>query len=404
MSGDDAADASEAGGTASSAPVKGIENAPEPHTARGILSLFLWNQVLVIASLFLAMLGVQTITAEQTSLGGMAVSLFLLLLAIGLLITSADFFVEGAKGLARQIGIAEVIIGLTIVSLGTSLPEILISAQASWEAYQNPCMPGVTDCATDFALGNIFGSVLVQITLILGLVVVVRPLSIRPAWIQRDGLMMFLAVMLLSMLILVDGDLNRLEGALLCLLYVMYITYLIQHRDEIRSEEFEVLEDIRAETGGHITWTSAAYFAMLMIGLGLAMFASARVIDSAAGIAIEMGVPSAAVGSTLSAIGTSFPELAVALLAARRSTGIAVGTLIGSNITDPMLSVGIAAIINPIVVSDTTLFYGLIIPATLFCTGLALVFMWTDFKFNRPEGVILIGCYAVFLFLLYGSI
>ena len=181
MSGDDAAGAPEAGETASSAPVGTIETASEPHTARGILSLFLWNQVLVIASLFLAMLGVQTITAEQTSLGGMAVSLFLLLLAIGLLITSADFFVEGAKGLARQIGIAEVIIGLTIVSLGTSLPEILISAQASWETYQNPCMAGVTDCATDFALGNIFGSVLVQITLILGLVVVVRPLSIRPA-------------------------------------------------------------------------------------------------------------------------------------------------------------------------------------------------------------------------------
>ncbi len=384
--------------------VEPVQSEVLPHPARGILSLFLWNQVLVIASLFLAMLGVQTITAEQSSLGGMAVSLFLLLLAIGLLIASADFFVEGAKGLARQIGIAEVIIGLTIVSLGTSLPEILISAQAAWEASQNPCLVGVADCATDFALGNIFGSVLVQITLILGLVVVIRPLSIRPAWIHRDGLMMFLAVMLLSMLILIDGDLNRIEGALLVLLYVMYITYLIQHREEIRNEEFEVLEDIRADSGGGLSWTTASYFVMLMIGLGLAMFASARVIDSAAGIAIEIGIPSAAVGATLSAVGTSFPELAVALLAARRSTGVAIGTLIGSNITDPMLSVGLAAMINPIVVSNTDLFYGLIIPATLFCTGLALVFMWTDFKFNRQEGVILIGCYAVFLFLLYGSI
>jgi heme/copper-type cytochrome/quinol oxidase subunit 3 len=98
---------------------------------RGILSLFMWNQVLIIASLFLAMMGLQTITAGQNSIPGMAVTGFLLLLAIGLLITSADFFVEGAKGLARRVGIAEIIIGLTIVSLGTSLPEILISTQAA---------------------------------------------------------------------------------------------------------------------------------------------------------------------------------------------------------------------------------------------------------------------------------
>jgi cation:H+ antiporter len=371
---------------------------------RGILSLFMWNQVLVIASLFLAMMGVQTITAEDTSLSGIAISAFLLILAIGLLITSADFFVEGAKGIARRAGIAEVIIGLTIVSLGTSLPEILISSQAAWEAYTNPCQVGATDCATDFALGNIYGSILVQITLILGIVVLIKPMKVKPAWIQRDGAMMFLAVLLLSMLILVDGDLNRFEGALLCLIYVLYMTYLIQHREEIRNEEFEIMEDIRTESGIELNWTGAAYLVMLLAGLGLAMFASARVVDSAAGIAIELGVPSAVVGTTLSAIGTSIPELAVAVLAAKRSTGVAVGTLIGSNITDPLLSVGIAAIVNPIEVTNFSLFNQLIMPATLFCTALALVFMWTDFKFNRQEGCILIACYVIFLILLYGSI
>lgn len=371
---------------------------------RGILSLFMWNQVLVIASLFLAMMGVQTITAESTSLPGIAISGFLLLLAVGLLITSADFFVEGAKGLARRVGIAEVIIGLTIVSLGTSLPEILISVQSSWDAYLHPCVEGASDCATDFALGNIYGSVLVQITLILGIVVTIKPMEVKPDWLKRDGVMMFVAVLLLSMLILVDGDLNRIEGALLCLLYIFYIVYLIQHRDQIRNEEFEVMEEIRTESGFELNWTGAAYVVMLFVGLGLAMFASARVVESAATIAIEMGVPSAVVGSTLSAIGTSVPELAVAVLAARRSTGVAVGTLIGSNITDPMLSIGLAAIVNPIKVADTGLFYQLILPATLFCTALALVFMWTDFKFNRQEGGILIACYGVFLALLYFTI
>jgi cation:H+ antiporter len=364
----------------------------------------MWNQVLVIASLFLAMMGLRTITAEQTTIHGMAISGFLLLLAIGLLIASADFFVEGAKGLARRVGIAEIIIGLTIVSLGTSLPEILISTQAAWEAHLNPCQVGATNCATDFALGNIFGSVLVQITLILGIVVIIKPMKVKPDWIKRDGAMMFFAVLLLSLFIMIDGELSRIEGGILCLLYVFYITYLIQHREQIREKEFEVMEDIRSESGFELNWTGAAYFVMLLVGLGLAMFASARVVDSAAGIAIQLGVPSAVVGTTLSAIGTSVPELAVAVLAARKSTGVAVGTLIGSNITDPLLSVGLAALVNPLTVQNTALFYQLIIPATLFCTALALVFMWTDFKFNRQEGGILIACYVVFIGLLYFTI
>ncbi len=374
---------------------------PRKTKVRGILSLFMWNQVLIIASLFLAMMGLGTITEGDHSLPGMAVSGFFLLLAIGLLITSADFFVEGAKGLARRVGIAEIVIGLTIVSLGTSLPEILISTQAAWEASQNPCLLGAADCATDFALGNIFGSVLVQITLILGIVVIVRPMKVKPDWIKRDGTMMFAAVLLLSMLIIIDDDLNRIEGALLCLLYVFYISYLVQHRDKIRTQEFEMIEDIRSESGFEMNWTGAAYCVMLLVGLGLAMFASARVVESAANIAVELGVPSAVVGTTLAAIGTSVPELAVAILAARKSTGVAVGTLIGSNITDPLLSVGLAALVNPITVYNTSLFYQLIFPATLFCTALALVFMWTDFKFNRQEGGILITCYAVFIGLLY---
>jgi cation:H+ antiporter len=179
------------------------------------------------------------------------------------------------------------------------------------------------------------------------------------------------------------------------------MVYLIQHREQIREKEFEMMEDIRVDSGFDMNWTNSAYFAMLFIGLGLAMFASARVVDSAAGIALQMGVPSAIVGTTLSAIGTSVPELAVAIIAARRSTGVAIGTLIGSNITDPMLSIGLAALVNPITIGDTGLFYKLILPATLFCTALALVFMWTDFKFNRQEGGILIACYAIFLALLY---
>jgi cation:H+ antiporter len=205
MSGDEMSDLEQTAETAQGA----IPRNPKMNKkVRGILSLFMWNHVLIIASLFLAMIGLQTITAGEHTIPGMAVSGFFLLLAIGLLITSADFFVEGAKGLARRVGITEIIVGLTIVSLGTSLPEILISTQAAWEAHLNPCVQGDAHCATDFALGNIYGSVLVQITMILGIVVIIKPMEVKPDWIKRDGTMMFAAVLLLSMLFLIDGDLS----------------------------------------------------------------------------------------------------------------------------------------------------------------------------------------------------
>jgi cation:H+ antiporter len=322
-------------------------------------------------------------------------------MAIAMLVYSADFFVEGAKGLARKLGVAEILIGLTIVSLGTSFPEILVGSSAAYSALTNGCAAGA-DCPTDFALGNIFGSVLVQITLILGIVVIFRPLSVRPSWLERDGLLMFMAVLLLALLIIVDGGLSRLEGLLLVCLYIYYIVYLIQHRERIRNEEFEVIEEIRKDEIEPTDWSPIAYFSMLIIGLGAAMFASMQVVDAAIAIAESTSISSAVIGSTVSAVGTSIPELTVALMAAKRSQGVAIGTLIGSNITDPLLSVGIAAMIHPLNVVEEGIFYTLIIPVTVISTGVCLLFMWTGFRFNRWEGGLLVGMYFIFLAIMLG--
>ena len=138
----------------------------------GMLELLHWNALLITGSLFIALVSIATFV-RSSGVTNAWVSVALLVLAVGSLITAADFFVEGAKGLARRMGIAEVIIGLSIVSIGTSLPEILVSTTASWNS------TGDAELA-DFAIGNIYGSVLVQITLILGLVVIMHPLRIRP--------------------------------------------------------------------------------------------------------------------------------------------------------------------------------------------------------------------------------
>ena len=169
-------------------------------------------------------------------------SVFLLLLAIGLLITSADFFIEGAKNLARTVGIPEVVIGLTIVSIGTSLPEILVTTTASLNSSTDPDLAGL-------AVGNIYGSVLAQITIVLGIVVLVRPMDVQPDWMKRDGMLMLGAVVLLSIFLLIGGDLRRIEGLILVSCYIIYVTYLLWNRDELDDDEDDGTTPSQLERG-----------------------------------------------------------------------------------------------------------------------------------------------------------
>ena len=146
---------------------------------QGLGSLLQWNAFIIALALFVTLFILEGITTvnDWTNIG---ILLLLVVIAMALLITSADFFVEGAKGLARRVGMAEVVIGLTIVSIGTSLPEILVTATASATSESDPAL-------MDLAVGNIYGSVLVQITLVLGIVVAYKPLEIRPACFVEMG-------------------------------------------------------------------------------------------------------------------------------------------------------------------------------------------------------------------------
>ena len=325
--------------------------------------------------------------------GGTEISIILLILSTILLISSAETFVDSVKKSARRLGVSELIIGLTIVSIGTSLPEILVGVNSSLEvAAMGGCNSEI--CPSDFALGNIYGSVLVQISLVLGIVVLIHPLEVRPDWLARDGLLMFLAVILLTALILIDAKLDRLEGAILCLIYVFYIFNLLHQSDRIREDELllsgtELLdsEDINVKK----------IILGVILGLSLAIWSASVLVTSATDIAANMSIPSAFIGATITAIGTSLPELAVALTAARRSKGVAIGTLIGSNITDPLLSIGLTSLVYPVTVGSSAIFFTLIIPATVLTTGLSLLFMYTDFEFKRWEGGVLVFCYAIFV-------
>ena len=355
---------------------------------QGIVPLLQWNALLISFALFvtLAVLGSITAQNDWTNIG---ILVALIAIALALLSTSADFFGEGAKGLARRAGMAEVVIGLTIVSIGTSLPEILVTASASASSGSDPAM-------MDLAVGNIYGSVLVQITLVLGIVVAFKPLEIRPAWLRRDGLLMLMSIVLLTALLWEGGGLSRIEGGILVLIYCLYITWLLSDTEKIRDDEQQVVEGIKKSD---FSLTGTAYIFMVIFGLTLAVYSANELVKYACDIAYQLDVPHAIVGSTMSGLGTSLPELTVAMVAVRKSQGVAIGTLIGSNITDPLLSIGIAALISPISLTEVSydLTMYLIIPATLLGVSLCLGMMWTGFRFSRFEGGILIAFYLLFI-------
>lgn len=364
---------------------------PAPVSQQGLGSLLQWNAIVIALTLFLTLFVLEGISSKNdwTHIG---ILLLLVVIALALLITSADFFVEGAKGLARRVGMAEVVIGLTIVSIGTSLPEILVTATASASAESDPAL-------MDLAVGNIYGSILVQITLVLGIVVAYKPLEIRPAWLRRDGLLMLASVLMCTGMLWEGGGLSRIEGVILCLIYFLYLGWLLSNKDKIREDELELVDEIKTS---EFSWSSTAYGVMVILGLTLAVYAASQLVNYAAEIAYKLDVPHAVVGTTMSGLGTSMPELTVAMIAVRKSQGVAIGTLIGSNITDPLLSIGIAAIVSPITITsasyDLTMY--LIIPATLLGVTLCLGMMWSGFTFSRLEGGILITFYLIFILLI----
>jgi cation:H+ antiporter len=366
----------------------------EENSVMGIPELIHYNTLAVTGSLFVV-ISIFYFGGKEIGLNNIPFSLFVLVLALALLVTSADFFIKGAKGLAQRAEIPEVVIGLTIVSIGTSLPEILVTSAAAISS-SSPDNAGIAD----FAIGGIFGSILVQITLVLGIVVLFRGLKIRPSWLKRDGLIMLFSLLLLSFFIKSGNDLVRIEGLILILFYSLYVSWLLLNRKGIREDEMAG-KSLDIEVKGS-NWSTAAYIVMITLGLSFAVVAAQYLVITASQLADDMNVPHSVVGSTVSGLGTSLPELTIALMAARKSEGVAIGTLIGSNITDPLLSIGIAAVISPLVITADggAMLLNFIIPTTIIGSTLAIFMMWTQYEFKRWEGLVLILFYAVFVAIL----
>lgn len=255
-----------------------------------------------------------------------------ILLGFGLLLWSADRFVDGAAAIAIHAGVSPLIIGMLIVGFGTSAPEMLVSAVAA------------LDGKADLALGNALGSNIINTGLILGLTALMTPVLVQPAIIQRE-LPLLLAIGMLAAILLWDGNLGRLESFLLLGCFgalVAWQLYSAKKSGEqgLEDEQFEEIKSHR------LTWGQAWFW--LLVGLVLLVLSSRLLVWGAVTVAEALGVSDLVIGLTIVAFGTSLPELAASVVAARKGEhDIALGNIIGSNMFNILAVIGIAGSIAP---------------------------------------------------------
>jgi len=312
----------------------------------------------------------------------------LLLFAVGLtsLTLGADWLVTGAARVAAHRGVSPLMVGLTIVAFGTSAPELVVSSAASLRG------------ESGLAIGNIMGSTVANVGLIVGLGALIRPIAVHRRLIRTESplLIGFLAAVLL---LAADGYVDRVDGMLLLSGFGFYLYYLFRWghasagTDEVLSAEVETAKT-KGNPEGRRPWLN---WARVFLGMLLLLIGANWLVDSAVVIARVFDVPEEVIGATLVAVGTSVPELASTLAAAIRGLGdIAIGNVIGSNIFNLGLVLGTASVIHPLGLSRFAI-QAEVLPALAFCL-LLIPLAYTGARVSRAEGGLLLAGYALFIF------
>ena len=311
--------------------------------------------------------------------------LFSAAIVLGLifLILSADRFVDAASVIAQRTGLSPLIIGMLIVGIGTSAPEMLVSALAAMQGN-----PGL-------ALGNAYGSNITNIALILGLTALLSPIPVQSG-ILRKELPVLCIVTAASIGLLWDGHLGLFDSALLVVALLALMVWLVrtgQESPDSFTEEAEANAQSHLPKMGHTGL-------MLFLSLAVMMAASQGLIWGAAGLAKAAGVSDLVIGLTVLAFGTSVPELASSLVAARKGQhALALGNVIGSNLFNTLGGVGIAGLISPSVVEPDLLTRDLPVVAALSLSLFVIGMGWRGRmgRINRVEGVILLAVYVGYI-------
>ena len=307
----------------------------------------------------------------------------ILFIILGLFFTwlSAELIIYASKKIADHFHMSETFVGLTILSIGTSLPEIGTHIAASLKILAGENVSGI-------AIATNIGSNTVQITAILGLVGFFMLIKAKKVFIKRDYMVMLGAIILLFILSL-NHYISRLEGFVLITLYLIYIYYLG------RREMFEI-NDKNHKKRKIITNHILKQGLYLIIGFIALLYTSSIVIDNGEKLAAEWNVSDSLIGIAFIGIGTALPELTTALIALKRkSSGMSLGVLVGSNITNPMFALGIGALISGYSVNNTILWVD--IPVWFFLSLLVLFMVYKDRILKKRDSIILLCLYFIYL-------
>lgn len=297
---------------------------------------------------------------------------FLLAVGFVLLIKGADWFVEGASGIATKFKIPQLVIGLTIVAMGTSVPEAAVSISAAIKG------------SADITIGNIVGSNILNILIILGITAVIITTRVSASTIKYEiPYMIFITIVLLAMGF--TGNVVSLwEGALLWLLFILYLVYLFFMARKNRSEE-------QNDTIEKPVWK---LILGIFVGLGIIILGSNLSVDGAVELAKLAGVSERFIGLTIVALGTSLPELVTSVVAAKRgNSDIAIGNIVGSNIFNILFVIGTTAFIKPVIFASNFFFDTIV---AVLAGVLLLLCVFKTKHLNRVMGIIMLACYAVY--------
>lgn len=303
------------------------------------------------------------------------IQILLLILGFVMLVKGADWFVEGTSGIARKLGIPQLVVGLTIVAMGTSAPEAAVSVTAALKG------------TADIAIGNVLGSNILNILIILGVTAVITSVAIQKSTLWVEMPYMMLITIILIVMGITGACVSRIEGVILWILFLCYLAYLFVLAKKGKEENKEVKTK---------TWK---LLIAAVLGGVIVVWGSDITVDAATAIAGAVGMSERFIGLTIVALGTSLPELVTSVTAARKGNAdIAIGNIVGSNIFNILFVIGTAALITPVPYETNFIIDGIVVVAA----GILLwIAVFRTMELRRKWGIVMLAVYlAYFAYLL----
>lgn len=305
---------------------------------------------------------------------------FLLIVGFVLLIKGADWFVDGAAGIADRFGIPQLVIGLTIVAFGTSAPEAAVSITAALNE------------SAELAVGNVLGSNILNILIILGLTAVITPVAVQDSTFKYEIPFVIIITIIMAVLGYFGGSVNRIDGIILWALFIVFFVYLIKMAKKGQTALVEEGED---NDGDSQKKNIFLLIFLTIIGIVMIVVGSDVTVDSASAIATTFGMDPRLVGLTIVALGTSLPELVTSVIAARKGNAdIAIGNIVGSNIFNILFVLGTTALITDVPYEPNFIVDAVI--ATIAAVVLLVCVANKERKLKRGGGAVMLAMYAAY--------